>query len=239
LVLVKADIHIHTNEDTEDKFIKYSLKDIIDEASKKEFGVLAITLHRQVLQSNKYNSLKLYAKKKNILLIRGVEAKIKGKHVLIYNITPEEYSKIDTFEDLRKLRRKNKDIFVMAPHPFMAKNMLTRNCVQDEYFKNKDLFDALEFQQFYSFFMNPNKRTAKIAKEDSKALIASSDLHFKQFFGGHYTIVNVKGPLNEKNFFNAIKNGKTSIVSNVSFGTFCGLFANHIIYAFTKENFRS
>jgi predicted metal-dependent phosphoesterase TrpH len=236
MALVKADIHIHTSEDKEDSFINYSAKDIIDEASKKEFNVIAITLHRKVLLLDK---LKSYAKKKNILLIQGVEAKIEGKHVLIYNITPEEHSKIKSFEDLRELRRKNKDIFVIAPHPFMPKSIITRNCVQDRYFENRDLFDALEFQQFYSFLLNPNKKTAEVGKEDNKSLVANSDLHFKRFFGRHYTIVDVKGYLNEKKFFDAIKKGRTKIVSDVNFWEYLKILVYHTIYAFTKKTFRS
>lgn len=238
-MLVKADLHIHTSDDREDTFIKYSAKNIIDEASNKGFKVLAITLHRYILSKSKLNSLKEYAKKKNILLIQGVEAKIEGKHVLIYNISNEEHSKLHTFEDLRKLRKKNKNIFVIAPHPFMARNFLTKNCIQEKYFENKDLFDALEFQLFHSFFMDPNKKTIKIAKADKKPLFASSDLHFKRFFGKNYTIVDVNGQLNEKNFFDAVKSGKTKIVSNVNALTFLSLLSSHIIYAFTKESFRS
>jgi predicted metal-dependent phosphoesterase TrpH len=235
-MLVKSDLHIHTSDDNEDNFIKHSAKDIIDVASNKGFNVLAFTLHRQILPLDK---LKLYAKKKNILLISGVEAKIEGKHVLIYNITPEEYSKINVFDDLRKLRQKNKNIFVIAAHPFMFKSIITKNCLQEKYFENKDLFDALEIQQFYSFFMNANKKTIKVAKNDGKPIVASSDLHFKRHFGIHYTIVDVNGPMNEKNFFNAIKQGKTQIISNVKFSTFCNMLVSFFLCAFTKKHFRS
>lgn len=233
---VKADLHIHTSGDKEDPFIKYSEKEIIDCASEKGISVIAITHHKSVFE---IKSLKNYAKKKKVLLIQGVEAKIEGKHILIYNITPEEHSKLTTLEDLRKLRAKNRNIFVIAPHPFMPRSIITQNCVRERYFENKDLFDALEYQQFYSFFMNPNKKTEKIAKEDKKPLFASSDLHFKRFFGSHYTLVDVKGELNEKNFFEAVKRKKTKIVSKVSFFTFCDVLVSHVIQAFGKENFRS
>ncbi len=238
-MLIKADLHIHTSEDKEDSFIKYSSKDIIAEASKRGFGVIAITRHRQVISDAEFTELKQYAKTKNILLIRGVEAKIEEKHVLIYNITPEEHSKLETFEDLRKLRRKNNNIFVIAPHPFMPKMALTKNSLNDKYLENKDLFDALEFQQFYSFFMNPNKKTEKIGKQDGKTLVANSDSHFKRYFGIVYTLVDINGKLTEKTFFDAIKKGKTKVCSKMNIFYFFGMLFSFLIHAFSKEHFRS
>jgi predicted metal-dependent phosphoesterase TrpH len=236
LVLFKSDLHIHTSDDVEDSFIKYSAKDIIDEASNKGINVIAITLHNKLLD---IKNLKSYARKKNVLIISGVEAKIEGKHILIYNINSKEYVKIHSFKDLRALKKRNKNIFVIAPHPFMPKSFLTKNCIHDKYFDNKDIIDALEFQMFNSFLLNPNKKTSKIANEDNKPLIANTDLHFKRFFGQNYTLVDVKGVLNEKNFFNAIKQGKTEIVSSTNFLTFLSLLFSHVFYAFKKEKFRS
>lgn len=235
-MLVKADFHIHTSEDKEDSFIKYSAKEMIDEASRKGFNVISFTLHRKVFD---IENLKDYAKKKGIVLIRGVEAKIEEKHVLIYNITADEHSKLESFEDLRILKRKNKDIFVIAPHPFMFRSPITKNCIQEKYSQNKDLFDALEIQQFYSFFMNSNRKTIKIAKMDGKPLIANSDSHFLRYFGRHYTFVDVNGHLNEKNLFKAIKEGKTRIVSNMNFFVFCSMLFNFLVHSVKKEHFRS
>jgi predicted metal-dependent phosphoesterase TrpH len=238
-MIVKADLHIHTSDDREDPFINYSAKDIINSAASKEIRVLALTLHRVILPPQRFSELKKYAKEKNILLISGVEAKIEGKHVLIYNITQSEHDKIKTFDDLRKLRKKNKDIFVIAPHPFMMKTPLTKNCLQEKYFQNKDLFDALEYQQFYSFFMNPNKKTQEIAKEDNKPLVANSDLHFIKYFGRNYTLIDVDGPLSERRVFRAIKSGRTKVVSTTNLGVFTGLLFRFLIHGFEKPTFRS
>jgi predicted metal-dependent phosphoesterase TrpH len=238
-MIIKADLHIHTSDDREDPFINYSAKDIINSAATKGIGVLALTHHRVILQPKKFAELKEYAKSRNILLISGVEAKIEGKHVLIYNITQSEHDKIKSFEDLRSLRKKNKNIFVIAPHPFMIKTPLTKNCLQEKYFQNKDLFDALEYQQFYSFFMNPNKKTQRIAKEDNKPLVANSDLHFIEYFGRNYTLIDVDGPLSERSVFRAIKSGKTKIVSNTNLVVFTGLLFKFLIHGFEKPSFRS
>jgi predicted metal-dependent phosphoesterase TrpH len=232
MVLVKADLHIHTSEDPKDKYIKHSAKELIDVASEKGIKVIAITLHEFVLP---LDSLKSYANKRKVLLIQGVESKIEGKHVLIYNISPEEYRQIKSFQDIRTLKKKNKNIFVIAPHPFMPDNIftrfLTKPCLQNKYFENKDLFDALEIQQFYSFFLNPNKKTRRVAINDRKPLVANSDAHFLRFFGDHYTLVDIKGTLNEKNFFDAIKSGRTEPVTNVKLIKFINMLFS---YAFKR-----
>ncbi|MFA6072567.1 MAG: PHP-associated domain-containing protein [Candidatus Woesearchaeota archaeon] len=212
MVIVKADLHIHTSDDIYDTYIKHSSIDLINEASKKGINVISITLHNHLIATKAFEKYKAYAKKKGILLINGVELKIEGKHVLIYNITKDEFSKLKSFNDLRTLKKKNKNVFVIAPHPFMPKNFLTKTCLQDKYFENKDLFDALEIQQFYFCLLNPNKKTIRIAKNDNKAIVANSDSHFLKFFGDNYTLVDVKSKLDEKSFFMSIKKQKTQIV---------------------------
>ncbi len=206
MTLIKADLHIHTSEENLDRYIKYSLKDIINKASELKYNALALTLHDKVHLVNK---IKKYAAKKGILLIQGVEAKIEGRHVLIYNITPKEFKKIKTFNDLRILRKKNNKIFVIAPHPFYVKII----SVGEKYFENKDLFDALEVHPNCTWFYNSNKKTRRVAAADGKPVIANSDLHFLSHFGKSYSIVNVSGKLNEHNFFNAIKHNKVRVVN--------------------------
>jgi len=235
MVLVKSDLHIHTSEDKEDTFIKHSAKDLIDFASKQGINVLAITLHEYILP---IKNLKTYAKKKNIFLISGVEAKIEGKHVLIYNITSKEFEKIKKFDDLRKLKKKNKNIFVIAPHPFMPKNFLTKICLQDKYFENKDLFDAIEHQMFHFSMFNPNKRTEKISKLDHKPLIANSDVHFLNFFGKNYSTIDVEGKINEKNVFDAIKQNRVTIHNKTNFFTFTKMIIYNIYGELVKLTFR-
>jgi predicted metal-dependent phosphoesterase TrpH len=209
MTLVKADLHIHTSEEIFDKYVKYSIKDVIDLAGKMKYGVLALTLHNKVYP---VSTIKKYAAKKGILLIQGVEATIKGRHVLIYNITPREFKKIKTFEDLRALRKKNKKIFVIAPHPFNI-NIILKISLRKKYFQNKDLFDALEVHPNYARFCNPNKITKKVAAADGKPLVANTDMHFLSHFGKNYSIVDVDGKLKEENFFDAIRKNRIRIVS--------------------------
>ncbi|MQY59231.1 MAG: hypothetical protein GH144_06450, partial [Clostridia bacterium] len=76
---LKADLHLHTKEDPKDK-VKYTAKQLIDEAWRQKFDVLAITNHNMVLYDD---YLKKYALDKGIVLIPGIEVKVEGKHIIL------------------------------------------------------------------------------------------------------------------------------------------------------------
>ena len=147
-MILKADFHIHTKEDSEDK-IKYSAKEIIDKASKLHYDVLSITLHN----SQYYNDeIKKYAKKKDILLIPGIEKTIEGKHILLINFKEKELEQIKTIKDIKKFKHKNN--LVVAPHPFYKFS----SCLDYKLIENIKLFDAIEHCFFYSKIINLNKK---------------------------------------------------------------------------------
>lgn len=198
--MLKADLHLHAEEDKHHK-IKYDSKELIDYAAKKGFEVLALTFHRDVYY-NEY--LKEYAKNKNILLIPGVEKLIEGKEVLIYNISRTESDKLKTFDDIRNLKEK-KDILVIAPHPYFK----IWNCLGKKLVENIDLFDAIEYSHFYLPFFNLNKKAVEVAKKFSKPLIGTSDAHNLFQIGMTYSLVDSEK--NIESFFKAIKNGKTEL----------------------------
>ena len=104
--MLKADFHIHTNNDPKDKFISYSNKEVIDKAFELGFEVIAITLHGKHTYDKK---LADYAKKKDILLISGIEANINKKEVVILNAKKGVF-KVKTFSQLRKYKKKNPNI---------------------------------------------------------------------------------------------------------------------------------
>ena len=204
---VKADMHIHTKEDPQDNWhIKHSAKDIIDEAKRKNIKIISITLHNKVLENREIEE---YAKKKGILLIKGVEQTIQGKHVLIYGLSEKESQKIKNFDDLRELKQK-KDILVVAPHPYYP-NIIVKTCLKDNVEKHKDIIDALEVQQLYTKIYNPNKKAIKTATNLKKGIIANSDTHKIKYFGAHYTKIILPNKYTQKDIFNAIRENKTEI----------------------------
>jgi len=109
---LKADLHLHTSEDPEDK-VRYSARQLIDYASQKGFDVLAITNHN-FYTYNDY--LRDYAASKGILLIPGIELSVQEKHIVLLNITDNLPQKIRSLQDLRHY--KNEGSLVVAPHPY-------------------------------------------------------------------------------------------------------------------------
>ena len=196
-MMLKVDLHIHTDSDPKDFFkIGYSATDLIDRAAELKFDVISITNHDYLTYSP---DLAKYAKEKGILLIPGIERTVQGKHVLMYNITQEEADNIKNFEDIARIRRA--DTFVIAAHPyFMFFGM------KDKLVKHIELFDAVEFSFLWTNFMNFNKQAEKIAHKYNLPIIENSDAHSLSYFGDNYSTIDSEKDI--ISVFNAIKNNK-------------------------------
>ena len=110
---LKAELHAHTAEDPREgtKIVSYSAIQLVDAAAQKGFEVLSITNHDQILLDAE---LERYSRCRGILLIPGVEATLKGKHVLLYNFVRYE----PTWRDFEIVRRhKGSQQLVIAPPP--------------------------------------------------------------------------------------------------------------------------
>jgi len=202
--MLKADLHIHTKEDPQD-IIRYNARKLIDKAALQGFDVISITNHDIITYSKK---LVDYAKKKGILLIPGTEVTIKGKHLLIYNITNEELFTIKSIDDLKMFKRKR--YLIVVPHPFFLKKF----CLSKELIENTGLFDAIEFSSNYSKRLNINKKAIMFSKKKSIPLIGASDSHSLKQFGSTYTLIDADK--NIESIFNAIKNSKIEIITKPS-----------------------
>jgi predicted metal-dependent phosphoesterase TrpH len=226
--MLKAELHIHTNADPEDKsFVSYSAYELIDQAEKLNFNVLAITCHNYVYNDSEAVE---YAKKKGILLISGAELTIEGKHVLVYNITNGQAGKIKSLSDLKKFKENHPEIFIIAPHPFHYKSI----CLMNKVVQHLDLFDAWEYSFFYLNILNPNKRTLKLAKKYNKPMVGGSDVHKLKDFGRTYTLID--SSLNIEDVFKAIKLGETKIVTKpLSYFEFVKILFGFVIFGLFKK----
>lgn len=196
----KASLHLHTKEDLEDgDIIKYSIYDLIDEAARLDFKILALTGHKTFLFKPEYGQ---YAHKRGILLISGVEIEINGGHCLILNCD-QTIEKIKNIEDLIVYKQNHLECFVIAPHPNYKNKSLGLTLLE----KYSEVFDAIEHSWFYSKKINFNIATIDLAKKIKKPLIATADLHRLKYLNSNYVIIDCDN-LNALSVFEAIRNGK-------------------------------
>ena len=196
----KASLHLHTKEDFEDgSIIKYSIYDLIDEAARLDFKILALTGHKTFLFKPEYGE---YAKERGILLIPGIEAEIKGRHCLILNCD-QSTEQIKNIDDLIAFKRSHPECFVIAPHPNYKSKSLGLGLVE----KHPELFDAIEHSWFYSKKTNPNIATANLARKIKKPLIATADLHRLEYLNCSYAVIDCVS-LDVSSVFEAIRQGR-------------------------------
>lgn len=199
---LKAALHCHSGEDPEDH-IPYNAYEFLDLAHALAFEVVAFTCHDFFFWDKKVVE---YAKKKNIVLIPGIEKKIQGKHVVILNAN-KEAENIKKFEHLTAIKKIN-DYFVFAPHPFYPNWF----CLKKKLIKYIDLFDGIEHSFFYSDLWNPNRKAEKVAKEYKKTLIGTSDIHILKYMDPTYTIIHAKK--NIPSILKALRNGNIEVITS-------------------------
>ena len=167
-MILKTNLHFHTAND--EKAVRYDIYQGIDYAKERGFDVLAYTSHKKFGFRQEYAD---YAAKKGILLIPGIEAEIKRKHVVILNCN-KGAEELKTFKEFADYKKKNPQIFILAPHPFV----FSLKSLYSKLLKNIDLFDAIELTVFSNKIFNFNKKAREVAEKYQKPLIASSDTHF-------------------------------------------------------------
>ncbi len=180
--MLKLDLHIHTKGDPIDTFLKYTPMDMVKHAAKQKFDAIAITWHNKVFNTS---ALQSYAKKKGVTLIQGTEKTVEKKHILLYNVTEEEVSKIHKLEDLYNIKD---SAMIGAPHPFF----LIPTCLGEKLQQHKEVFDFVEHSHFYTKTINFNKKAHCVAQELKIPLVANSDAHHLSFFGKDYTMIEAE-----------------------------------------------
>ncbi|MBS3123789.1 PHP domain-containing protein [Candidatus Woesearchaeota archaeon] len=210
-MLLKTELHTHINLDPKDKdHVKYSAKELIDCAVEQGFQVLGISCHNYQYFDLK---MKIYARKKGLLLLSGQEKDIEGKHTLIYNLPAKIAARINTLDNLREVKEKHPRMLVIAAHPFH----FLSTCHGENVLKYQSLFDAWEYSYFYTSLINPNRKTERWAKKLGKPLVGNSDVHELKYLGRTYSLIEVKAnsfeEVKAETIFQAIKNGKVKIVT--------------------------
>jgi predicted metal-dependent phosphoesterase TrpH len=181
--MLKAELHIHTSDDPADA-IPYSTDDLIDHAAGLGYQALAITLHNRQLDLRPFAA---HARERGITLIPGVERTIRGKHVLLLNF-PVEAERVNTLEEVAALKSRWPGL-VIAPHPFYP----APNCLGRMLEQHAAVFDAVEYNYFYTRHMNWfNEAASRWAARHGKPVVANSDVHRLKQLGRTYSLVDAE-----------------------------------------------
>ncbi len=181
--MLRVDFHTHTADDPVDR-IPYTSVDVIDRAAELGFGALAITLHDKQRQ---LRDLEGYASERGIVLIRGVERTIQGRHVLLLNF-PSAAEAVENFDAVARLKARNPQGLVIAPHAFYPHPTALRSLMD----RHADLFDAVEFNAFYTAAFNFNRSAVRWARAHAKPVVANSDAHRLSILGTSFSLVDAE-----------------------------------------------
>ncbi len=200
---LKAELHAHTRDDPVDggTLVRHSAEELIDTAAAQGFEVLAITNHNRVFHNE---ALSAYAAERGVLLIPGVEATVRGKHVLLYNFL--DYDGWCDFETV--LQHKGASQLVIAPHPFFP----SRTSLRDDLLRWLRLFDAIEYNHFYMRWINFNAKAERIAAEHGFPVVGNSDVHRLYQLGRTYTRIWA-AEKDVNSVLEAIKEGRVEVVT--------------------------
>ncbi|MFZ0429186.1 MAG: PHP-associated domain-containing protein [Acidobacteriota bacterium] len=230
---LKVDLHLHTREDPNDggRMVVHSPEELIRHAAGQGFQVLAITNHNQLLYTME---LAEFAEGLGILLLPGVEATLRGRHVLLYNFLGYRPS-WNTFEQVREA--KGADQLVIAPHPFYP----VAEALRDLFFEWIDLFDAVELSSLSMRGLDFNRRAAREARRRGLPLVGNSDTHFLYQLGRTYTMVRAEREVGS--VLQAIRRGDVRVVAQPNGPLFVarfflGGFRNRLLYALHRQQRR-
>ncbi len=221
--MLKADMHMHSREDRRD-VVDYTAKELIDYLASLNFDVMSFTFHDQSFKSKE---IEKYAKSKGILIIPGIERRIEGIDILIYNVPHEKAMEVKTLEDLKKI--KNKNSLIIAPHPFFVINSIGKKI--ERYI---DDVDGLEHSSYYTRLVNRNRKALEIAKKHNKPVVGNTDAHYLFQIGSNYTLIDAEK--NVDSVIKAIKENKVKLETRpISFSKFFKIFFSLVFLAPIKE----
>lgn len=202
----RVELHSHCQGDPVDSYISHSIYEQIDQARKVGLDAIAITWHKKICVDPKAEA---YARERNVLLISGIEAEIDRRHLIVLNLAEDDLPAPLTWDDIRDLRRRKPEVFVIAPHPFYPHP----SCLGRRLEGNDDCIDAVEWCVLHLDWLpgrvNPNLRAERWAHRYGKAVIACSDAHALEMIGRNASTVEADN-LTPTAIFAAIRAGRVT-----------------------------
>jgi predicted metal-dependent phosphoesterase TrpH len=231
-VTLKVELHTHTVDDPVDR-IPHTAPELIDRAAELGYQALAITLHNKQLD---VSPLRSYAAERGIVLLPGVERSIHHRHVLLINFS-ERAADVRTFEDLARLRDRERGL-VVAPHPFFP----APNCLLGYLTRYATLFDAVEYNAMFTASLNFNRRAERWAVANDKPLVGNCDVHRLHQLGTTFSLVDAEPDPDA--ICEAIRKGRVKVESRPltwleAWRTMTSLMANDVVYHVSRLGVRS
>ena len=180
IAMLKVELHTHTSDDPVD-WIPHTTIELIDRAAALGYDALAVTLHEQQLDVERFDS---YAAERGVVLIPGVERTIEGRHVLLLNFKSGAED-VRTFSDLARLKSRQPGL-VVAPHAFFPSSV----CLGRDLERHPDLFDAVERNAMFTRSVDFNRRAERWAARYGKPVVGNCDVHRLWQLGTTYSLVD-------------------------------------------------
>ncbi len=201
----RVDLHNHCQGDPLDP-LHHSIFEHIDVSKKAGLDAIAMTWHRRVCEDE---SAFAYARGRGLLLIRGMEAEIDRKHLVVLGVREGDLPGETTWDEVRALRARKPGVLVFAPHPFYPHPA----CLQQRLNGNADCIDAVEWCALHFHWLpsrvSPNLRAAHWAQRHGKPLLACSDAHSVAAIGRNPSTVEAD-ELTEEAILAAVRAGRIS-----------------------------
>jgi predicted metal-dependent phosphoesterase TrpH len=202
----RVELHSHCQGDPIDSYLSHTIYQHIDRAREVGLDAIAVTWHQKICVVPEAVA---YARERNILLIAGMEAEVDRRHLVVLNVAEGDLPADPTWKQVRALRARKPDVFILAPHPFYPHPTCLGRMMND----NADAIDGVEWcilhVQWLPGRVNPNLRAARWAHQYGKPVIACSDAHTLAAIGRNASTVEAD-ELSPGSLFTAIRAGRVS-----------------------------
>lgn len=204
--LYRIELHSHCQGDPIDQHLGHSLFEHIDQAKKVGLDAIAVTWHQKICTDPEAFA---YARKRGILLIPGMEAELKRRHLVVLNLSEGDLPGESTWDEIRALRARKPEIFVLAPHPFYPHP----TCLGNTMNAHADCIDAVEWCMLHINWLpnrvSPNLRATRWAHRHGKPVVACSDAHSLSSIGKNASTVEAD-ELTPEAIFAGIRAGRVT-----------------------------
>jgi predicted metal-dependent phosphoesterase TrpH len=202
----RIELHSHCQGDPVDRRLPHTIYQHIDRATEVGLDAIAVTWHRKICTDTEAFA---YGRSRNVLVIPGMEAELERKHLLVLNVAGGDLPGETTWDEVRALRARKPEVFVIAPHPFYPHP----SCLGKEMNDHVDCIDAVEWCMLHVHWLpnriNPNLRATRWAHRHGKTVVACSDAHSPSAIGKNASTVEADA-LTPEAIFAGIRAGRVS-----------------------------